>query len=46
MNEKRIYSFAFDGVHRSGKGTQIELIQKILDEDGIPSISVRGEGYR
>lgn len=44
--EKRIYSIAFDGMHRAGKGTQIEIFKRELQDSGIPSISIRGEGYR
>ena len=44
--EKNILSFAFDGMHRVGKGTQIELLESELKETGIPYISIRGEGYR
>ena len=33
-------------MHRSGKGTQIELLKNKLTEAGIPCISIKGEGYR
>ena len=46
MQNERIFSVAFDGIHRAGKGTQIEILKTKLEEMGIPCISVRGEGYR
>ncbi len=45
-NENKIFSIAFEGMHRSGKGTQIELLKDKLIEAGIPCISIKGEGYR
>ncbi len=45
-SEKRIFTFAFEGMHRAGKSTQIDLLKNKLSELGIPSISIRGEGYR
>lgn len=46
MNERRIFSFAFDGIHRAGKGTQIEILKNNLLKSGVPCVSIRGEGYR
>lgn len=46
MEQKKILTVAFDGMHRAGKGTQIELLKNELQETGIPCISIRGEGYR
>lgn len=44
--QKNLLTFAFDGIHRAGKGTQIELLKNKLQEIGLPCISIRGEGYR
>ncbi len=44
--KNRIYSIAFEGMHRVGKGSQIELLKGKLTEAGIPCISIKGEGYR
>jgi len=41
-----IDTVAFEGLHRSGKGTQIEIIKQRLDELGVPSIVIRGAGSR
>lgn len=46
MEQKKILTVAFDGMHRAGKGTQIELLKNELQKTGIPCISIRGEGYR
>lgn len=45
-NENKIFSIALEGLHRSGKGTQIELLKNKLKEVGIPCVSIKGEGYR
>lgn len=45
-SEKKIFTFAFEGENRAGKGTQIEKIKNELRKNGIPCISIRGEGYR
>ncbi len=42
----KIISVAFEGIHRTGKGTQIELLKSKLDEAGIPVVDIRGEGSR
>lgn len=36
----------FDGLHRSGKGTQISLLQSKLDKINAPSLVARGDGTR
>lgn len=48
MSEKipRILSVAFEGSHRAGKGTQIELLTKELESVGIPYLVVHGAGSR
>ncbi|MFA7133081.1 MAG: hypothetical protein WC108_07265 [Bacteroidales bacterium] len=45
-NENRIFTIAFEGESRSGKGTQIEMIKNKLKEIGIPCIDIQGDGYR
>ena len=42
----KIHTIAFEGEHRSGKGTQIELLKENLDRLNIPYIMVRGAGSR
>jgi|CXWL01.1.fsa_nt_gi thymidylate kinase len=44
--ENKIYSIAFEGIHRVGKGSQIKLLKERLTQIGIPCISIKGEGYR
>lgn len=44
--KNRIFSIAFEGMHRVGKETQMELLQKKIQAAGIPCISIKGEGYR
>lgn len=41
-----IWSIAFDGIHRSGKWSQIKLLQEMLNNMNIHNIKVRGEYYR
>ncbi len=41
-----IWSIAFDGMHRCWKGSQIKLLQEILNNHNINNITVRGEYYR
>jgi thymidylate kinase len=43
---KKIIVVAFDGLHRSGKSTQIELLQKDLLSKNIFSFVARGDGTR
>lgn len=42
----KIHTYAFEGGHRSGKGSQIEILKKKLEEMGIPCIAIRGAGSR
>ncbi len=44
--ERKIFTIAFEGVHRAGKGTQIEILQNELQKVGIPCISIKGAGSR
>ena len=44
--ESNIITIAFDGPNRSGKGTQIGLLEKYLKSEGIPFITIRGDGSR
>jgi thymidylate kinase len=46
IEQHNIKTIAFEGLHRSGKGTQIEILNKKLEELGIPSIIIRGAGSR
>lgn len=41
-----ITTIAFDGIHRSGKWTQLSLIKEKLEEIGIPTLTMRWEYYR
>jgi|688.fasta_scaffold00337_44 hypothetical protein len=42
--ESEVYSIAFEGLHRVGKGTQIELLESVLNEKGIPFVRLKGDG--
>ncbi|MDE1848646.1 MAG: hypothetical protein KGH55_01280 [Nanoarchaeota archaeon] len=42
----RVKSIGFDGLNSSGKGTQIRLFGYFLEQGGIPSIILRGDGTR
>lgn len=46
MEKPKIISIGFDGPHRAGKGTQIELFSNQLKEMDIPYLVVRGDGSR
>lgn len=46
MDKARIISLGFEGSHRSGKGTQIEIIAERLKEIDLPFLVVRGDGSR
>ena len=46
MKSPEIFSIGFEGSHRSGKETQIELIKEKLEKLQIPFIIVRGAGSR
>lgn len=39
-------TIAFEGINRVGKGTQIELLKKVLNELGVNFIELRGDGTR
>ena len=39
--ERKIFSIALEGMHRAGKGTQMELLQSKITEAGIPCLSIR-----
>lgn len=43
--KKKIFSIAFEGMHRSGKGTQMELLKNKLNEMGVPCISTAALAY-
>lgn len=42
----KIISIAFEGMHRTGKGVQIELLKNRLEKLGIPFVDIRGDGSR
>lgn len=46
MEKPKIFSLGFEGAHRSGKGTQIELLSRSLEDKRIPFLIVRGDGSR
>jgi thymidylate kinase len=46
MEKPKIISLGFEGSHRSGKGTQIELLSSEFERNGIPFLVVRGDGSR
>lgn len=47
MSEKiPIKTIGFEGLHRSGKGTQIDLLKKHIEDIGIPCVTIRGGGSR
>ncbi len=46
MSEIDISIIAFDGVHRCGKGTQIELLQNKFAQEQIENLIIRWEHYR
>lgn len=46
MEKPKIYSLGFEGSHRAGKGTQIELLSRNLQDKNIPFLVVRGDGSR
>ncbi len=45
INEKAVI-IGFDGLHRSGKVTQIKLLQNYLNKRNNPNIVIRGDGMR
>ncbi len=46
MKNPKVFSIGFEGSHRSGKGTNIELLKNKLEKLKIPFIIVRGSGTR
>lgn len=46
MEKPKVISIGFEGSHRAGKGTQIELFSNQLEKMGIPYLVVRGDGSR
>lgn len=46
MKSPDIFSIGFEGSHRAGKGTQIELFKEKLEKLQIPFVVVRGAGTR
>lgn len=46
MPGERSSIIGLDGIHRSGKGTQIDRLEAKLRESGITSLTVRGDGTR
>lgn len=46
MEKPSIKTIAFEGLHRSGKGTQIEILNQKLETLGIPTVTIRGAGSR
>lgn len=46
MSNKRVPIIALDGNHRTGKGTQLNLLHNSLESDGYQPIILRGDGTR
>lgn len=46
MSGERSRIIGFDGIHRSGKGTQIDRLETRFRENDIASLTVRGDGTR
>lgn len=46
MSGERAKIIGFDGIHRSGKGTQIGRLETGFSENDITSLTVRGDGSR
>ncbi len=46
MSGERSRIIGFDGIHRSGKGTQIDRLEVSLHESDIAPLTVRGDGTR
>lgn len=44
--KNKIYTVGFDGLHRCGKGTQIDMLRKYLSKQEIPHVVLRGDGTR
>ena len=45
-NSKQVKVISFDGLNRSGKGTQLELLKQFLKNEKKPVQVVRGDGSR
>ena len=45
-NMQNIFIVSFDGLHNNGKGTQITLLSKQLNNSGISTLIRRGDGMR
>ncbi len=43
---QNIFIVSFDGLHNNGKGTQIALLSKQLNDSGISTLIRRGDGMR
>lgn len=41
-----IKTIALEGLHRSGKGTQLEILKNKIESIGIPCVIIRGAGSR
>lgn len=46
MLKSKVITLAFEGMHRVGKGTQMGLLAKHLDQFGVPHIEIKGDGSR
>jgi len=46
MKNNKVKSVGFDGLHRCGKGTQIELLKDYLGKKGVRCAIARGDGTR
>lgn len=41
-----VLTVAIDGLNRSGKGTQLHLLKRFLQDRGLPAVILRGDGSR
>ena len=46
IEQPRPRIIAFDGLHRTGKGTQCDMLQRFIADNGGSSLVVRGDGTR
>jgi thymidylate kinase len=44
--KNKVITIGFDGLHRSGKGTQIKMLSDYFDMNNMSSLVVRGDGSR
>lgn len=44
--KSKIITIAFEGMHRVGKGTQIDLLAEYLNQFCVPHIKIKGDGSR